>query len=147
MKTLICFMLLCSVNVYGAIDPLVDAGDRKQISSEVLASALRSTDVKLRVRAAFILGRMQDSRAIDPLLNLLKDPEARVREAAAFNAGQYGWKAVFARESDLKAALQPLTGDAELKVRLAAVEALGKVGLSETPQLVLPFLSDASPLM
>jgi cyclophilin family peptidyl-prolyl cis-trans isomerase/HEAT repeat protein len=134
--------LLFGFNSFAAIDPLTDAGDRKLVGSGIISSALMSSDPEMRVRAAFVLGRMQDTRGLDPLLKLLKDPNERVREAAVFNAGQYGWKTGAGREAEIQAALTPLLSETGFSVRKSAVEALGKVGLANTPELVLPYLSD-----
>ena len=47
---------------------------------------MRSPDV--REQAAFGLGQLRDRRAVEPLINALKDQNADVRQQAAFALGQ-----------------------------------------------------------
>jgi|GEM_PF-2366057 len=66
------------------------------------------------------LGRIKNPRAIQPLIALLKDPEAYVRRDAASALGDIG----DARAID---AIRPLLKDSDLTVRVSAAYALGEM--------------------
>ncbi len=134
-------------NAHAALDPLVDAEDRRQVEAPAVQKAAASKDPVERARAALAYGRIHSPKSVDPLLHLLKDENAKVREAAAFNLGQLGWQAEFSggREGEIQDALAAVLADKNIDVRRSAVEALGKIGLKETPALVASSLMATEP--
>ena len=131
---------------FAAIDPLSNAEDLRDVSSPVLAQAAHSRESRIRARAAQAYGRIQDPKAIDTLLPLLSDGSAKVRSATAFALGQLGWDSAFAggREDEMVGKLASLLGDRHEGVRVAAIEAIGKLALEKTPSIVSNSLSDPS---
>ncbi|HTL11910.1 MAG TPA: HEAT repeat domain-containing protein [Bdellovibrionota bacterium] len=127
-----------------ALDALSEAEDRRQPDAPALVAAIRSPDATVRALAAQVYGRIQRPASVDPLLRLLSDTDPSVRDRAAFAAGQLGWNAEFAggREGELVDALILLTRSGSASLRATAVEALGKLGLLHTPDLVSLLLSD-----
>jgi hypothetical protein len=85
-----------------------------------LVAALKDPDPDLRERAAEVLGKIGDSRAVEPLVLALGDPFSSVRERAADALGKIGTRAV----EPLIAALK----DADSNFRERAAGALGKIG-------------------
>jgi prolyl oligopeptidase len=122
------------------------AEDARQASASALAEAAASDDAALRARAARAWGRIQQPAGVDPLLRLLDDPAPEVRREAVFALGQMGWvpQAAGGREAEIALRLQALLGGADEGLRAAAVEAIGKIGLERTSELVVPLLADAS---
>ena len=53
-----------------------------------LISALKDSDWRVRMGAAYALGKIKDSRAVESLISALKDSEWRVREKAAKALGE-----------------------------------------------------------
>jgi cyclophilin family peptidyl-prolyl cis-trans isomerase/HEAT repeat protein len=129
------------------LDPVTDAADRLDPAAPALAAAVRSKDAALRSRAAEAYGRIQKPACVDPLLDLLRDRSASVRESALFALGQLAWKAGFSagREPEIVRAVAPLVGERERGVRLAAIEAIGKLGMDRVPELLVPLLADLDP--
>ena len=127
------------------LSPLALAEDLRVVNAAALTEAIASPTPRDRARAAVALGRIQKAAAIDSLLKLLRDADPEVRRPAAFALGQFGWKREFAagREAEILAGLQVALGDADFGTRLAAVEAIGKVGLEKTPAALMAVLSDA----
>ncbi len=139
MKSLLFFtLLLLPLTAAAEIDPVIDAVDRRLVDSAALTGASISKKPKRRALAANGYGRIMSEKGIDPLVRLSHDQIPFVREAAAFALGQLGWlpEASGKRLGDVQAALVALTTDKQLSVRLAAVEALGKVSLEKAPELL-----------
>lgn len=148
-KLLLLFALVLPLNSAAALDPLLDAIDRREVDSPALSSAVLSKKPKRRALAAVGYGRIMNAKGIDPLIKLSRDALPFVREASAFALGQLGWlpEATGSRLADVQAALSALLTDKQLSVRLAATEALGKTGLEKTPDLIAPSLaSNEAPL-
>jgi cyclophilin family peptidyl-prolyl cis-trans isomerase/HEAT repeat protein len=126
------------------LNPVIDAEDRLEVNSQALITASHSSKILDRLDAAYAYGRIQNPGGIDPLLTLLQDQDDRVREAATFNLGQFGWDTKFAggREAEIVGELLPLLNDSNDKIRVAALEAIGKLALESTPALVTASLSD-----
>ncbi|MFW9995795.1 MAG: HEAT repeat domain-containing protein [Candidatus Odinarchaeota archaeon] len=61
---------------------------------EPLTQALASNDVEFRTTAAWTLGAINDSRAINPLLMAMQDQNQRVRKTACLALSKYGRGAV-----------------------------------------------------
>ncbi|MBI4563125.1 MAG: HEAT repeat domain-containing protein [Planctomycetes bacterium] len=125
---------------------LAKAEDARDATSEAFRRASGSSDPDLRRRAAVGWGRVLKPEGVDPLIALARDPAALVRRTALFSLGQYGWApaATRGREQELLAAASAGLREAEETVRQRAVEAVGKLGMEETPRLVLPYLKDPS---
>ncbi len=86
-----------------------------------LCAMLTSARSDTRIIAAFVLGKIGDTKAVEPLCATLEDEEDRVRSASAEALGQIG---------DLRA-VKPLCAalkDEEGEVRLYAGNALVKIG-------------------
>lgn len=115
-----------------ALQLLVQAGlDR---DSETLLRSLQDPDALVRARAAFELGSVQDSAAVEGLDDALGDPDPRVRADAAFALGQTPGGAG-------RALTDALDREGDPDVRRALVEALGKRG-DEAGLTALLALSD-----
>ncbi len=68
--------------------------DAAQIGIEAitpLASVLKNSDNEIRKQVAMALGRINDGRALDPLVDLMRDPAADMRAIAARILAQRGW--------------------------------------------------------
>ena len=127
----------------GGLDPVTDAADRLDPTAPVLLEAARSPLASRRIKAAEAFGRIQRPACVDPLLALLRDRSPRVREAALFALGQFGWKAEFSggREAPIASAVARFLDRGDRGVRLAAVEAIGKVAMERAPELLAPLLT------
>jgi len=107
----------------------------------LLIKALRSRTATDRVRAAKDLGRLGSLArdALTPLSVLLRDDDAKVREAAAQAVGQMGAAAL--------PALREMLAHSDKYVRRNAVWAMGKLGVEAKPALdaLCRALKDADP--
>ncbi len=119
---------------------IVDLQVRRE--GRTLAGLLGSTDARVRARAAFALGSVQDSTAVDALARALADPAPLVRADAAFALGQT------ADSTAAPALLAALRTEATEAVRTELLDAVGKVGgradLDGLLGLPLPPTADAS---
>lgn len=89
-----------------------------------------SAGFKVRLQAAFILGRLRDARALPALAKALTDPHYAVRAAAALALGRI-------RDARATDPLLNALGDPEPWVRAEAVRALGLIRSRKAlPQLV-----------
>ena len=89
-KTIALLLLLGGLTLAHAkpkIDPLIDAEDRRQMTSPAIQAAAKDAKSAKRARAAIAYGRMLAASAIEPLFALLGDKNADVREAAVFGIG------------------------------------------------------------
>jgi len=101
-----------------------------------LVPLLAHAEPAIRARAALALASVQDPRAELPLQTLLRDPDPGVRGNAAFALGQIP---LSDGGLSLSAVLQE---EADQRVRLRLIEAIGKVGGNEA---VGPLLSLEAP--
>lgn len=136
-----------------------------------LSGKLRETSsFKVRLKAAVLLGRMSDPRAVKPLSDALDDENYVVRGAAARALGNLGHPlAVSAVEpllnlvgdeepfvrKEAKRALQRLAGEKSLdyfvsalsnenaSIRLAAVHVLSTMKMSQARAAIIPVLGDS----
>lgn len=145
-------LVCCGTNPEPAapdFEPLIQAEDDRRADAPALPDAVASPDARLRARAAVAYGRIAQSSCIEPLLLLLADPAAQVRQSAAFALGQLGWhaEALGSREAELSTRLAALFPDEDAGVRRAAIEAVGKLGFERAPTLLGPLLKtrDALP--
>jgi len=98
-----------------------------------LLDALQSEYFTVRSRAAIALGRMGETKAIEPLLALLKDREDEVRIAACLALGFFKDPSTFDDITNI------LLDDPKIEVRQAAAKALGN---TQHPK-ALPYLMEA----
>jgi HEAT repeat protein len=101
------------------MDALVNVGTP---AIETFCALLKRQDkAETRLTAAVALGRIENARAVEPLITALQDPDANVRKAVAEALGSIG---------DHRAA-EPLIAalkDRDLSVRITVVDALKKIG-------------------
>jgi HEAT repeat protein len=138
--------LILAVPAHASLDPISEAEDLRQVDAPALKAGSESRDAGIRARVARAYGRIQQADGIAPLEALLRDKSEKVRVEAAFALGQFGWKAQFAggREGEITGALATaLSVSGEHKsVRLAIIEAIGKVGLALAPDKLAASLDD-----
>ncbi|KUG20526.1 hypothetical protein ASZ90_009749 [hydrocarbon metagenome] len=91
-------------------------------------------DPRVRQMASLLLGQTGDSRAIEPLIEALRDPEKEVRGRAAIALAAIGSPAI----PPLIAALK----DSDWRVRYRAAEALGSIGDRAAFEPLMAALSD-----
>jgi HEAT repeat protein len=106
-----------------------------------LTCLLRSPDTGKRLHAVEALGRLGDSRAVLPLLLLLKNPDVELRTAVMQAFCRLGAQAV----PGLCAQVQKHGWNAE--VRADATAALGIIGLTEACPVLREALCDPEPLV
>ncbi|HEX9886859.1 MAG TPA: peptidylprolyl isomerase [Longimicrobiales bacterium] len=100
-----------------------------------LARLLSHPRPRVRARAAYALGSVQDASAVPRLVRALEDPVAAVRTDAAFALGQISDSALSASASG-PALARALTEETDPASRRAMIEALGKIGgLSQIDRL------------
>lgn len=102
---------------------------------EGLVHSLRdSTDPMVRQYAAYLLGKAQNPRAIQPLIEALGDFDKSVREQATLALSSIG-----------KAAIEPLSSamkEPKWETRYRAVEALGKIADEKAVKPLIQALKD-----
>ena len=102
-----------------------------------LIAALHFRNADVRAKAARALGvlhfRSQVRKAVQPLMELLKDDAAEVREAAAAALGEIG-------DSTATDLLIPLLQDSNTNVRFASARSLGKLGEAKATESLLKLL-------
>ena len=103
------------------------AGGDEAVKALIMALQNRNEDLIVRGRAALMLGRLGDMRAVQPLINALDAPGMQTPLHAAQSLGRLG---------DDRA-IEPLlliAGSAEGKLRVAALEALRCLGCFDAAQ-------------
>jgi len=111
--------------------------DRRSLGDGRLVSYLQHKDKLLRYRGAIALANLQDTTTVEPLIPLLRDPEHRVRAAAAFALGQIG---TLSAEDALTQALTP---EQDITVLGRILEALGKCGREQSLNTVVSYIPSA----
>jgi HEAT repeat protein len=98
--------------------------DARSVASDILDAIKGEKESRVRREIAAALSRFPEiaKTAVSPLTEVLKDPDATARAAAAEALGVAGPAA-----GDAAADLLPLLADAEKPVKLAAVIALGRI--------------------
>jgi HEAT repeat protein len=114
---------------------LVSIGNR---TFDPLVSALHQPQWVARRNAAWALGALDDSRAVNALVAALDDREPDVRAQAAWALGAIGDRAAVER---LTAALK----DADARVRKQSAWALGAIGDSRATEGLVAALKDTDP--
>lgn len=104
-----------------------------------LLDALKSSDPDLRTAAARILGEKHHPKTLAPLVKALDDPESGVVTEIATALGRF-------HDPRLPKVLASLIGRDE-QVALAALDALGEIGLPEAEDALLKALNDERPLL
>src|SRR5688572_29323377 len=136
------FIALCLTGTFstqlfaGGLGPIVAAENARDPNAKVLRESILEKRPDVRERVALAYGRIRKSDGIDPLLGLLLDKNERVQRAAAFALGQLGWESGSAggRETEIsKALLSCAQSNQQTLVIAAAIEAIGKIGLENTP--------------
>lgn len=132
---------------HAALDPIKLAEDERRADAPALTTGASSRNFLIREKVAVAYGRILDPRGITPLLALAKDPNSSVARAALFALGQFGWSKTTAasREKEIADAIAPLLRSGDLSVKLAALEATGKLFHGDTQATLLPFLNDPTP--
>jgi HEAT repeat protein len=100
---------------------MTDFHDHQTPDVEGAIRLLRSPDVQLRQFVAYLLGRVGDARAIEPLIDALQDENVGVRGAAANALGAIGDEAAIPY-------LRPLLNDYNAQLVVWAAYALTKLG-------------------
>jgi HEAT repeat protein len=98
-------------------------------------SVLSSNGRRFRYRAAVVLGRIGDERAVSPLVTALADKEWDVRRGAAQALGRIG---------DVRAVLPLIAAleDEDWGVRQNAAHALGRIGDTRSVEFLVNVLED-----
>lgn len=139
-------LLLLAAPVWARLDPIADAEDHRDPLAPALVEGLDSHSPQVRARVALAYGRIQQPASVDPLLRLARDSASRVQAGALFALGQLAWRPEFAggREAEIAEAIAGHLNARNRPVRLAAIEALGKIGLTRVPEWVEPLLDHRS---
>jgi len=107
----------------------------RNVTTVISVFKSRFKKVDVRERAANALGSMGDVRAVQPLINALKDNDRRVRSSAAYALGNIG---------DIRAE-QPLIDalkDNDKWLRESAASALGRIGDAKAVEPLIDTLKD-----
>ena len=154
------------VDLGGPKDRPVGDGDARAVIA--LTRAVSDDDPNVRLSAAETLGRLQDPRAVEALIQALRqDPDPKVRAMAAWALGEIEDPAAVSalsialREDDDQevrvqaaealgniqdvsaiGALGDAVGDPRVEVRRAVVEALGNMDDARVVPLIVPSLRD-----
>jgi HEAT repeat protein len=111
------------------------SAELEKLGVEALVKALRdSTDPLVRSYAAYLLGKAQNPRAIQPLIEALADFDKSVREQATLALSSIG-----------KAAIEPLAEamkEPKWETRYRAAEALGKIADEKAVKPLIKGLKD-----
>jgi HEAT repeat protein len=113
-----------------AIDHLPFFGDRRAIA--VLVDALERDTPVVRAAAATALARLDENDALPPLIRALDDADPWVRYFALRSIGAFG------NASASRAVVRVLEHDRAGQVRLAAVDALGRLDPPEVVTMLQP---------
>ena len=115
-----------------AANSLGDIGDQNAVPH--LIKALKDSEWNVRKYAAIALGKMKDKKAIPILLEALEDEDADVR-----------WKSMLALEKFGESTVDPLINalkSENWRLRVRAVEILGKIGSEEALFALMTIISD-----
>ena len=100
------------------------AGGDEAVTALIMALQNRNEDIIVRGRAALMLGRLGDTRAVLPLISALDAPGMQTPLHAAQSLGRLG-------DDRAIGPLLLIAGSAEGKLRAAALDALQRLGCSE----------------
>ncbi|WGI16656.1 HEAT repeat domain-containing protein [Methanonatronarchaeum sp. AMET-Sl] len=102
---------------------------------KIFMKSLKSDNEYVRMDAALALGRIEDERAVKPLIKVLKDTDKDVRKNAAISLGSIG----------SKKAINPLSkllDDKHPEVRRETVNSLGLIGGEKVKPLLIKAAKD-----
>ncbi|RZN62915.1 HEAT repeat domain-containing protein [Methanonatronarchaeum sp. AMET6-2] len=102
---------------------------------KIFIKSLESDNTYVKMDAALALGRIEDKRAVKPLIGVLDDPDKDVRKNAAISLGAIG-------EEEAIQPLSKLLEDNEPEVRREAVNSLGQIGGEEVKPLLIKAVED-----
>lgn len=88
---------------------------------DAIIKSLSYDEYELKDIAAFILGKIGNKKAVNPLIDILNDNDSQVRKSAIDSLGDIG-------DSSVVNAIIKSLNDENWVVRLAAVDSLGKLG-------------------
>ncbi len=103
--------------------------------AELTKQVASSSNEKSRLTAVVALARLEDKRAMKPLVTALSDPSSKIRVVAAVALGRLGHKAA------LPALRTAANDDSDLDVRTKARAAA--IAVAKANQLPDPFVADA----
>lgn len=103
------------------------AGGEEAVTALIMAVQNRNEDLIVRGRAALMLGKLGDSRAVIPLIKALDAPGMQTPLYAAQSLGKLG-------DSRAIKPLLLMASSQDEKLRSAALEALERLGYSEEEQ-------------
>ncbi|HKR10848.1 MAG TPA: HEAT repeat domain-containing protein [Pyrinomonadaceae bacterium] len=103
---------------------------------DLLIAQLSSEDLEIRRSAAVALGRIGDSAATPPLINILGEESLAVDAANAL--GQIG-------DAEASDGLLNLIGSGDASIRQAAISALNSLALPSISKRIIPLLHDPDP--
>ena len=131
-------LILCSliaIFICCACPARVPASEQDEVSS--LLNQLKSTNADRRAEAAYALGETRDGRALEPLLETLRDPseDGQVRMGAAYSLGFLGDVAA------VDPLIETLREDMEMRTGILAA-CIGALGELKDPRAV-PILLEA----
>ena len=84
------FLLSLLVFSFAISIPAFSSADEDEKINDLVRRAMDETSFKVRLQAIFMLGRMGDKRAVDPLMRLTKDNDFSIRGASAIALGNIG---------------------------------------------------------
>jgi HEAT repeat protein len=127
-----------SVLVRQAVIGAIQQASRRDLSNEVISTALHDADPEIRALAFDALRNLGARNAVSAALDGLGDPDRHVRTAAMRLVGEFG-------ESEATSMIRPKTGDHEPMVRAAAARALGQIQAKDAQPDLARLLRDPAP--
>jgi hypothetical protein len=126
------------------VNPNKSRSKRKtQFSEEAIIDCigvLESGDLEELFEIIPRIGVLRDSRFHEPLLALLRDPDYKKREFAAYAMGAMGSKEFLQPLQEAFKKVEKSRGSAEEELQLAIIEAIGAVGGDDAVRLLVPIL-------
>ena len=122
------------------METILHIADRR-VAVDSLQTFLTHPSERVRKKAVAAAGQMMDTAAVSLLLPLLRDPAPEVRVEAVFALGQLGTS----RSQD--ALMELYERERDLEVRLAIIEALGKMGDLKAWPLLRQVLEEKVPAL
>ena len=122
------------LDALGKIEPKWASCEAARAAVPGLIEELRGNDKPARRSAAAVLGEIGDSRALEPLLQLLAEPSEQLQEAAVASLGRMG-------DPRCLPVLAQALATGKPKVRDAAAASLTRIGISLAEPLVVALKS------
>lgn len=109
--------------------------DEKKRIIKVIRAAVKDVEPEVRIAAVWALIEIEETKTLNQSLDLLRDPVAKVREAAARAMGRFG------SEKTLDQLFAVLQDENEVRdVRLAAIHGMGESDNAHAVELLLSLL-------